>query len=521
MFLISRKLTQLISRKLIQLKRVFLNDVEKNFLKLNHPRRNLNKGNKIILLEMGEDIYFLVHFYFLLKKKMFQNKKIVGLWINPGNIKKPGIRGTIAFLFQCLILHLIKLKWKKIYKCLGVNEVIELNNNFKDNVFVRNTNFINKNCNLKNKEDVLSINFKGIKIGDLIYDHYLRFNNTVTFDIKNRYAIKRLLNFIETSNENLNNFYFKNKNNILYYISQKAFYTNGFAVRYFLNKNVKTLGGIEDNKYIKKFSKNDYRATTKCENLPIKFKFLKNKRRKISLSKKKLRDKFSGKISLELNYMRKSSYNKKKTFKIKKKFDAIIFLPDFSDAPHIYGKVVFNDFVDWIHETLRFLKLKNISIAIKEHPNSWVYNTIKFQENLKKKYSNLIWLNKNISNIAIFNNKPKFGISPFGTVLHELAYHKIIPIAVGSNPCMGYDFVFTPKNKKHYFELINKAIMNKLYLKKNFKEKIAECYYMFFLHNDDFLKNESRELNLKKYLPSVGMKSITILDKFNKGYFNK
>ena len=64
MFLISRKLTQLISRKLTQLKRVFLNDVEKNFLKLNHPRRNLNKGNKIILLEMGEDIYFLVHFLY-------------------------------------------------------------------------------------------------------------------------------------------------------------------------------------------------------------------------------------------------------------------------------------------------------------------------------------------------------------------------------------------------------------------------------------------------------------------------
>ena len=67
----------LISRKLIQLKRVFLNDVEKSFLKLNHRNQNSNKGNKIILLEMGEDIYFLVHFYFLLKKKMFQIKKLL------------------------------------------------------------------------------------------------------------------------------------------------------------------------------------------------------------------------------------------------------------------------------------------------------------------------------------------------------------------------------------------------------------------------------------------------------------
>ncbi len=67
----------LISRKLIQLKRVFLNDVEKSFLKLNHRNQNSNKGNKIILLEMGEDIYFLVHFYFLLKKKCFKIKKLL------------------------------------------------------------------------------------------------------------------------------------------------------------------------------------------------------------------------------------------------------------------------------------------------------------------------------------------------------------------------------------------------------------------------------------------------------------
>ena len=43
---------------------------------------------------------------------------------------------------------------------------------------------------------------------------------------------------------------------------------------------------------------------------------------------------------------------------------------------------------------------------------------------------------------------------------------------------------------------------------------------MFFLHNDDYLKNDSRKLKLKNYLPSAGMKSITILDKFNKGHFN-
>ena len=196
--------------------------------------------------------------------------------------------------------------------------------------------------------------------------------------------------------------------------------------------------------------------------------------------------------------MKKSPYDKKKLLKINKKFDVIIFLPDFADAPHCYGNLVFDDFSDWIEETLEFLKLKNLTVAVKEHPHSWVFSSVKFTETLKKKYNNLIWLNRNISNFEIFKNKPRFGISPFGTVLHELAYHKIIPIAAGPNPHMAYNFVFTPNNKKHYFSLINQAIHSKLKLKKNFKEKIAECYYMFFLNNDDYIKNRSRELNLQK-----------------------
>ena len=141
----------LISRKVNQLKLIFLNEAERNFLKLNHINYQSKNNEQIVLIEMGIDIYFLVHFYFLLKEKIFSNKKIVGLWINPGNLKKPGIRGTIAFLFQYLIQYFVKLKWKKIYKCLGVNEVIELSNDFKDNIFIRNTNFIKTYSKVKSR----------------------------------------------------------------------------------------------------------------------------------------------------------------------------------------------------------------------------------------------------------------------------------------------------------------------------------------------------------------------------------
>ncbi len=325
---------------------------------------------------------------------------------------------------------------------------------------------------------------------------------------------------IEGANKNLDNFYFENKKLISAYLVQKAFYINGFAVRYFLDKKVKTFGGITDNQYIKKFSKKDYLASRNCKNVNKSFKKLKDKRIKIRISKRYLENKFQGKKVKGLDRMRESPYGQKKKFKISRKFDVVVFLPEFSDAPHSYGNFAFNDCNEWVHETIKFLKLQKLNIAIKEHPNTWLHSSQMFIDILKKKYSGLVWFNKNISNLAIFNKKPKFGISPFGTVLHELAYHNIIPIAAGNNPYMSYDFVFTPKNKKDYFSLISLAAKNKLKLKKNYKEKIAECYYMYFLHNDDYMENYSRSVNLKDHLHVYGKKDIySILKKFNEGHF--
>tara|TARA_B100001121_G_scaffold309997_1_gene338971 strand:- start:7462 stop:9003 length:1542 start_codon:yes stop_codon:yes gene_type:complete len=512
---------EFIIRKFDLFKLIFFNKAERDFVNLKHPYKIDKKNNKIVLVEIGLDIYFLVHFYFLLKERKFRNNKFVGLWINPMRMRRPGFTGTIAFLFQCLVQYLIKLKWMKIYKCLGFNSFIDLSNDFKDSIFISKSNFVKSYKSFKKKEDILKLKYQGIKIGDLIYDHYLRFKGDVKFNINDLYSTKILLNMIEGANNNLNNFYLKNKNKIEYYIPQKAFYINGFAIRYFLNKNIKTIGGIENIKYVKKFTKKDYLAGTRSQDLKKKFIKLKNKTRKKRLAKKYLKEKFDGKINKEFRYMRQSTFSKNLNSTIKKTFDVVIFLPDFSDAPHIYGDLVFNDYSDWIEETLKFLKEKNISIAIKKHPNTWVFSSKKYNEELKEKYNNLIWLDKDISNNEIFKKKPKFGISPFGTVLHELAYHKIIPISVGANPHMAYDFVFTPKNKNDYFNFINKAIKGKLKLKNNVRDKIAECYYMYHLHNDDYFKNRSRDLQLQNYLPAIGVRSIEILEKFNKGDFNK
>ena len=125
---------EFIIRKFDLFKLIFFNKAERDFVNLKHPYKIDKKNNKIVLVEIGLDIYFLVHFYFLLKERKFRNNKFVGLWINPMRMRRPGFTGTIAFLFQCLVQYLIKLKWMKIYKCLGFNSFIDLSNDFKDSI---------------------------------------------------------------------------------------------------------------------------------------------------------------------------------------------------------------------------------------------------------------------------------------------------------------------------------------------------------------------------------------------------
>ena len=113
------------------------------------------------------------------------------------------------------------------------------------------------------------------------------------------------------------------------------------------------------------------------------------------------------------------------------KFNGVLFLHDFYDGPHYYGQTLFLNFFEWTTHTLDFIKKNRLNIAIKTHPfqskrSSEVCNF------LKMKYDSLTWMD-NISNRTIFKNKIEFGITQHGTVISELAYHKIKPIYCGDH----------------------------------------------------------------------------------------
>jgi hypothetical protein len=169
--------------------RIFLNEIEKKFIKKN---KNLQERNsrKIIVVQITEDYFCLINTLFLLKNKKFSNYKLVGLWTSC----LPRKKGFINFIKFCVYLFvdiLIKLKWFKLYKSIGIEKIYNLNNNFLSNLILSRTNFLKYNSSLKNKHQILNIKYQNLWVGDLIYDYYLRYFQKYTFHINDKIYLKK------------------------------------------------------------------------------------------------------------------------------------------------------------------------------------------------------------------------------------------------------------------------------------------------------------------------------------------
>ena len=87
--------------------------------------------------------------------------------------------------------------------------------------------------------------------------------------------------------------------------------------------------------------------------------------------------------------------------------NGVLFLHDIYDAVHDHSGLIFNDFYDWTIFSLNIIKEFNLNIAIKPHPNSINEGNSTYIK-LKNQYSDLYWLNPNISNNKILSKKYSF-----------------------------------------------------------------------------------------------------------------
>lgn len=421
--------------------------------------------------------------------------------------------------------HISSSKFKsnldKIYLAFGGKVLYRNNDEWK------NLSQINLLCEqiqgtLKTKEDVLSIYIENCKIGDLVYDTYLRYANKPEVELQDPFFKTLILHSL--------NIYFVTKRKIKSYnvcalvSSYTTYIYHGIAVRICLDEKIPvyTIGGYS---LVHKVSTEYPSHANNHFQFNKLFKTLNNKEEILNQYKTLFEKRFEGAIDSATSYMKQSAFSNevnKELEEIDWKNTIVILAHCFFDSPHIYRDLLFPDFYEWMSFTLNELsKQKELTILVKQHPNGLPQNDPLFAE-LKMKYNNpnIKFIDKKTSQLQIINSKPKAIVTAYGTAAAEFSYQGFPVLTIYDNPFTAYDFTYLANTKEEYKEMLSRVLT--LEPKQN-KKDVIEYYYMQYFHyfkgrNVDYLKCSKYKGQtfsdefLQDYLPNMNEEYFTNLN---------
>lgn len=473
------------------------------------------KTDKTIVFQMPIDYYYLAHFALVAKRYKSEGYKLVGLW--PMNIFPKSknnhsyLKNIRIDLLNSLQYTILKHKWIKLYRSIGVEHFIDL-----DQVSLFNKVKCYKESQLvfgqlKDKDSLFKLNIGGLDCGDLIYDTYLRYRAQPTLDIKDDF-LRHLIYKSLVANIRISKYCAMHLIEE-FYSSYSSYIHHGIPVRLMLKKNIDVFTDGNLSQYGKQLTLEDYYHTANYRNYRNAFASLPQQLAKLAQADDMLKKRFSGNVDNVTSYMKNSAYGTQVKPLQMNGAEGVVFLHDFFDSPHCYSWMIFLDFWEWAIFTLQLISEHNLNIAVKPHPNQRP-ESLEVVQILKKMFPNILWIEQNISNTQIFASGIKYGVSIYGTVLHELAYHNIIAIAAGDNPHISFDFVYTAKSKDEYKQLILNAAT--LTVIADAKKQVQMFCYMHALNHNDAIISKARDLKLRKLDPDDSCSLIKFLAEIKK-----
>jgi len=354
---------------------------------------------------------------------------------------------------------------------------------------------------IKTKKDLLEIKIKGIWVGDLFYDEYLRSNDILNINVKSVHFQKEILKYIKL-------FYYwhdkLSKENVKALVISHNVYLIGVPSRIAINFRIPVYSlRLTDIAYLT--NKNLF-AFSGFHNYRKQFEKLTKTKKKIAieLAKKQIDLRFKGKKDILYNLNQENDVKVFDKTKIKlnknqnsKSFKVLIAAHCFTDAPHAYGKTIFTDFYDWIDFLGKQTINNNYKWYIKIHPAEYDRNFEKIKFFLKK-YKKFHLIKKETTHNELIQKGINIVLTTYGSIAHEYPLFDIPVVNAGINPHISYGFSKTPKSLKSYKNCIKN--LKNIKVNKKMKKDIYEFYYMNFLSNKTpFKKIINQNINDNTY----------------------
>ena len=462
----------------------FFSKIEKKLYQ--HYQTKLNPEEKdTVLVQCVEDYFYFGLFGEVIKRLREENSIQVEQFV-VRNLTLGATASFSGFLKSVLLNNRFRdKKWIKLYSsyCNSVAYSHENSSKISEDIkyFFQAYKIFST---LIDKKSLLGLNINGLDVGDLIYDSYLRFKPAPTVDIKDFYlciVIWQCVRNIEITNR-----YFSKKKPKILLTSYSTYIQHGVAVRLAVKHNIQVYSFGNNQTLTRLLTKDDTYHTANFHFYKRDFDYLANEEKEKCLlqSKVALDNRIKGTIDIGTSYMKKSAYEVSSGIEVPNiKDHIVIFLHDFFDSPHIYGYMIFPDFLEWVEFTIKFLENENIPYCLKPHPNQ-IGDSAQVIRELKNKYPNTKFISSKITNKQLIDAGMQVGISVYGTVAHELVYMNIPVILCAENPHSSYDFCYEAKDIDEYSNLIK----NYKTLKVKNKEEVLSFYYMHNLNKSKDMK---------------------------------
>ena len=400
------------------------------------------KPNKVVVFEMFNINENIISFYLW---SLIYKKKGFNCYIYPTKVHS-NFYNPISFL---------------IYKKLGFKILdwkLNANQNEEANKLISKINF-----KKLTKEKFLNLKFRDIVVGELIYDHHLRYKYLPTSNTNSPELIKTLKKAVKIIIF-WDDFFKKKKVESICYSHSP--YLLGLPGRVATKHNVDSLCLGSS---IFRFNKKNLFLGDQFQNAQ---KILKNYFKKIGKKashklknkyKKDFNDIMTGKNTSMIGTVAYSQTNtfkksKKKIISDKSKFNILVSTHDFYEGPNTWGTFLFPDFYEWLSFLNTYI-IKNSNKSrhwfIKPHPDGLEDQT-EILKNLFKKNKNVTILPIETTHSQLIDSKINFVLTARGSVTYQYAYFKINTL-ICSNIGLYKDFKFVIKckNKRDYIRKLD------------------------------------------------------------------
>ena len=460
---------------------------ERTFLRsIPDPVRRSDHKSPVVLLEAVEDHYNLLLFACIVSRLAAEHPIDTHQFL-PRSLR-PGSSRSWYYALKSLAFwnRLTDRKWMRLYSSFCRRVAYKASGPFLSRSSLRDLIEARRIWKkLESKEMLEDLTITGIKVGDLVYDSYLRFKPAATVDLRSAYlwiVIWQTLRDLRQARA-----YMFGVKPRMFIATFSTYIQHGVAVRVALAAGVEVFTFGNHYEFYKQLKLTDWAHTRNPDGYHSGFARLEDPAPKLEEAERALSARLSGGIDAATAYMRRSAYAGTAELPEGIEGSLLVFLHDFFDSPHCYRGMIFPDFWEWATFTLNLARREGIKVFVKPHPNQ-IESSKAVVQQLMAQYPEATFLSTDTSNAQLAKAGVACAVTVYGTISHEMAYLGVPSIAAGHNPHVSFSFCHTARNRNEYARLIlsHRSLLRS---PEKLRRESLEFYYM---HNLRIAEEEAR-----------------------------